>query len=93
MTATEFVYPIIYCMGYLLQFGVFTSKGTLADTYFRSGDFYTFVFYLGLVVGTFISLAGFINFQIPREYEINVASSLEMMNISRFASEVSFIVI
>jgi hypothetical protein len=33
----------------------------------------------------------FINFQVPKEKEINVASTLEMMNVSKFASEISFI--
>ena len=42
---------------------------------------------------TFNSLAGYVNFQVPKEYEVNVASSLEMMNVSRFASEASFIMI
>jgi hypothetical protein len=39
---------------------------------------------------TYISLVRFINFQVPRETEINVASTLEIMNVSKFASEVSF---
>jgi hypothetical protein len=51
------------------------------------------VFYLCLVNLTFISLVGYVNFQVPKEQEVNVASSLEMMNVSRFASEASFIVI
>ena len=51
------------------------------------------MFYLGLVNLTFISLVGYVNFQVPKEKEVNVASSLEMMNVSRFASEASFIVI
>jgi len=93
MTITEFIFPIVYCLGYLLYFGVFTTKGSTLNSYFTSIDFYTFVFYLGIVILTFISMVGFTNFQIPRESEINVASSLEMMNVSRFASEVSFIVI
>ena len=93
MTIAEFIFPIFYCMGYLLVFGVFTSKGSPLDNYFRSQQFYCFVFFLGLVNLTFISLVGYVNFQVPKEQEVNVASTLEIMNVSRFASEASFIVI
>ena len=74
MTLSEFIFPLVYFFCYMLYFGVFTSKGTTLDNYFRSQDFYTFVFYLGVVILTFISIVGYINFQIPRESEINVSS-------------------
>lgn len=74
MTIAEFIHPIFYCLGYFLIFGVFTTPGTALDAYFKSEEFFCFVFYLGVVTLTFISHVGFINFQLPKEYENNVAS-------------------
>jgi hypothetical protein len=51
------------------------------------------VFYLSVVVATYISLCTFVNFQLPREKEINVTSTLEMMNVNRVASDLSFMII
>ena len=93
MTLVEFLLPVIYLLVYLMNFGVFTKKDTDVDSYFVGSDFYTFVFYLSVVVATYISLCTFVNFQLPREKEINVTSTLEIMNVSRFASDLSFIII
>ena len=65
---------VVMLLGYLLNFGVFTSKNSAMDKYFTGTDFYTFIFYLTVVVGNYISLCIFVNFQLPREKEINVAS-------------------
>jgi len=63
MTLVElFILPIIYLFVYLLNFGVFTQKGTPIDSYFTQSEFYTFVFYLSVVVATYISLCTFVNF-------------------------------
>jgi hypothetical protein len=91
ITMTEFLFPFLYCVTFLATIGTFTDKGTSLDSYFRSKDFYTFTFYLGVLTLTYISLVRFINFQVPREAEINVTSTLQIMNVSQFASEVSFI--
>ena len=93
MTLVEFLLPVLYLLVYLMNFGVFTKKDSTLDKYFTGQDFYTFVFYLSIVVGTYISLCTFVNFQLPREKEINVASTLQIMNVSRFASDMSFILI
>jgi hypothetical protein len=94
MTIVEmFVWPLVFMFAYFLNFGLFTKKDTPIGNYFNSQDFYQFVFYLTIVVGTYISLCSFVNFHIPREKDINVASTLEIMNVSRFSSDLSFILI
>jgi radical SAM superfamily enzyme len=93
MTLVEFILPVIYLFAYMLNFGVFTKKDSTMDKYFTGQDFYTFVFYLSIVVGTYISLCTFVNFQLPREKEINVSSTLKIMNVSSLASDLSFILI
>lgn len=50
------------------------------------------MFYLNVTNLTLISFVRFINFQIPRESEINVVSNLEIMNVSKFASDIAFII-
>lgn len=56
MTLVEFLLPVVYLFVYLMNFGVFTQKNTDIDSYFVGPDFYTFVFYLSVVVATYISL-------------------------------------
>ena len=62
MTIAEFVFPILYCITYLGTTGLLSPKGTVSYDYFRSGEFYDFVFYLGVLTLTYISMVRFINF-------------------------------
>jgi hypothetical protein len=53
---------IVMFLCYLANFGILTKKDSTMDKYFTGTDFYTFVFYLSVVVGNYISLCIFVNF-------------------------------
>jgi hypothetical protein len=89
-TMVEFILPVIFCLAFLATLGIFAPENSEVHKYFLSQQFYLFVFYLGVVVCTYISLTRFTNFHIPREAEINVDSSLRLMNVSKIASEMSY---
>jgi hypothetical protein len=82
----------MFFITYLLVFGIFTSNGSSLDKYFKSKDFYVCVYYLGIVTSNSITPVRFINFQMPRESEISIENTLDIMNVSKFASEVSMII-
>lgn len=58
----EFLFPLLYCVTFLGTLGMFCPKDTPVYDYFRSQDFYVFVFYLGVLTLTYVSLVRFINF-------------------------------
>jgi hypothetical protein len=62
ITITEYIFPMLYCITFLATTGLLSPKGTKAYDYFRSPDFYDFVFYLGVLTLTYMSLVRFINF-------------------------------
>ena len=92
LTLVELLLPLVFCLSFLATVGAFTEKDSHLDSYFNH-EFYTFVQYLGVFPLLFVSFAIFINFQIPREREINVSSTLTIMNVSPIASEVSLMIL
>ena len=93
ITIVEFIYPFLNLLSICLYQGVFTTEGSVLHGFFTSKQWFTFIFYLTLDLGSYITLALFINFQAPREKELNVESTLEIMNVSKFSSEMAFVVI
>lgn len=93
ITVVEFIYPVLNLLSICLNQGLLTTEGTVMHDFFTSKQWYIFIYYLTLDLGAYITLALFINFQAPREKDINVESTLEVMNVSKFASEMGFVLI
>ena len=58
----EFLFPLLFCFTFLATIGVFSSTGSTIDNYYKSENFYIFVFFLGVLTLTYISLVRYINF-------------------------------
>jgi hypothetical protein len=73
--------------------GFLWQNETVMQAYFTSDGFYYYGCVLGILPILWVNLTHFVNFQIPKEKEINVGTTLKIMNVSPYAYGLSFMLI